>query len=500
MAGRTRRDFIHAAGVGGASAPALLGQQGSSGPQGSFPQVSGLTKEVAEFMVSMTYQDIPANVIELGKKSILDSLGLAICGSVTRQAEIGRKYLTSLGLREGGASVIGTSLRMPLRFAAFLNGMGIHGDDYDDTQLSIGTDKQYGLLTHPSATALPAALGYAELHANTGRDLLLAYHVGVEVECKIAEAMSARHYGDGFHTTGTVGTFGAAAALAKAQKLNLQQCVYTLGIAGSSTGGVRENFGTMTKPLHAGKAAELGVVAAELAGLGWTATEQILEAQRGFFKAAAGGYDPGAISRKLGKPWTFADPGVSIKPYPSGALAHPGMTELLKLMKEHHFRGEDVERLDVGTNRNVPNTLIYHTPKTGLQGKFSVEFCMATLLLYGKAGLTEFTDEVVNRPEVRSMMQRVHLSVHPEAEKAGYNLLTTILDVRLKDGRSISGRADWAKGSPKIPMSYDEVSDKFRDCANFAKWPAAKSKGIVDVVRKLETVPDIRVLTAHCTA
>jgi 2-methylcitrate dehydratase PrpD len=280
----------------------------------------------------------------------------------------------------------------------------------------------------------------------------------------------------------------------------VQQCVYALGVAGSSTGGVRENFGTMTKPLHAGKAAELGVMAAELAGLGWTATEQILEAQRGFFRAAAGTYDPAAISRKLGKPWTFADPGVSIKPYPSGALAHPGMTELLKLMKEHKFRAQDVERLDVGTNRNVPNTLIYHTPKTGLQGKFSVEFCMATLLLYGKAGLTEFTDEVVNRPEVQSMMQRVHLSVHPEAEKAGYNRLTTILDVTLKDGRKLSGRTDWAKGSPKVPMSYDEVADKFRDCADFAKWPSEKSKRIVEMVSKLETVADVKTLTAQCVA
>jgi 2-methylcitrate dehydratase PrpD len=159
-----------------------------------------------------------------------------------------------------------------------------------------------------------------------------------------------------------------------------------------------------------------------------------------------------------------------------------------------------VERLDVGTNRNVPNVFIYPTPKTGLQGKFSMEFCMATLLLYGKAGLTEFTDEVVNRPEVQSMIKRVHSSIHPEAEKAGYNRLTTILDVKLKDGRKISGRADWAKGSPAIPMSYDEVADKFRDCAAFAKWPEAKSKSIIDTVRKLESVSDIKALTRQCTA
>lgn len=497
---RTRRRFLRAAGAAGTAAPALLAQGSSSAKEAPFPQVAGLTREMAEFMVGMTYQDIPAEVIELGKKSILDSIGLALCGSVARQAELGRKYLNSLGLNAGHATVIGTSLRMPVRFAAFLNGMGIHGDDYDDTQLSIGSDKQYGLLTHPSATALPAALGFGEMHASSGRDVMLAYHVGVEVECKIAEAMSNRHYGDGFHTTGTVGTFGAAAAAAKAQKLDVQQCLYALGIAGSSTGGVRENFGTMTKPFHAGKAAELGVVAAELSLLGWTATEQVLEAQRGFFRAAAGSYDPEAISHKLGRPWTFQNPGVSIKPYPSGSLAHPGMTELVRLMKEHGFRGNDVARLDVGANRNVPNTLIYNTPKTGLQGKFSIPFCMAALLLYGKAGLTEFTDEVVNRPEVQSMMKAVHLGVHPEAEKAGYNRLTTILVVTLKDGRKLSGRADWAKGSPQIPMSFDEVGEKFRDCADFAKWPSAKSKRIIEIVRKLETVSDVRTLTAQLRA
>jgi len=461
--------------------------------------VEGLTRQVAEFIVKTTYADLPAEVLELGKKSILDGLGLALAGSVAKSGELCRAYLKSLALPRGEATVIGSSLKAPVRFAAFVNGVGIHADDYDDTQLAVAKDRTYGLLTHPTTTALPAALGLAEARAMSGRDLMLAYHVGVEVESKIAEAIAPRHYEERFHTTGTCETFGAAGAAAKLLKLDAERTARALAIAASQASGLRENFGTMTKPFHAGHAAECGVVAADLAALGWTATDQILEAPRGFFRAAGGGYDPGAILGKLGKPWTFVSPGVSIKPHPSGSLTHPGMTELARLIKEHGIRADQVERLNVGTNRNMPNALIHHQPKDSLQAKFSMEFCMAALLLYGKAGLNEFTDQVVQRPEVQSMIRRVHFGVHPEAEAAGYNKMTTILEMRLKDGRTVSGRADFGKGSPANPMSYGEVAAKFLDCAAFAKWPGSKAKAVVDMVRKLEDSPDVRALAALCS-
>jgi 2-methylcitrate dehydratase PrpD len=237
-------------------------------------------------------------------------------------------------------------------------------------------------------------------------------------------------------------------------------------------------------------------VAADLAALGWTAADKILEAPRGFFQAAGGGFDPSAITHKLGNPWTFQSPGVSIKPFPSGSLTHPGMTEMLRLIRENKIKAEDVERVDVGTNRNMPNALIHHRPKDGLQAKFSMEFCMASLLLYGKAGLSEFTDEVVGRPAVQGMIDRVHFGVNPVAEAAGYNKMTTIIDIRLRGGRIISGRADFGKGSPADPMSYGDVAAKFLDCAAFAKWPRDKALGIVEAVRGLEGASDIRKLTA----
>src|SRR4051812_40199378 len=180
------------------------------------------------------------------------------------------------------------------------------------------------------------ALG--EARSISGRELMTAYHVGVEVECKIAEAIAPRHYEDGFHSTGTCGAIGAAAAASKVSSLDRNQTLRALGMAASEAAGLRENFGTMTKPFHAGRAAESGVVAADLAALGWTAAEQILEAPRGFFKAAGGGYDPRAIVRKLGNPWTFRTPGISIKPHPSGSLTHPAMTELLRLIQTDSTR------------------------------------------------------------------------------------------------------------------------------------------------------------------
>jgi 2-methylcitrate dehydratase PrpD len=455
-----------------------------------------LTAYVADFVASTKYSDIPKDVVHLGKKSILDGLGLALAGSVAKSGELVRRHLQGLGCVDGVASIIGTPMRVPARFAAFANGTAIHADDYDDTQLAVAKDRVYGLLTHPTAPALPAVLAVAEQGGRSGKDLLTAYHVGVEVECKIAESINPRHYQHGFHSTATCGTFGAAAGLANLCGLPAEVACVSLGIAGSLSAGLRENFGTMMKPFHAGRAAESGVIAAEFAALGFTATPHILEAPRGFFRAAGGGYDEGAIREKLGNPWTFANPGVSIKPHPSGSLTHPGMTLMLSLIKQHDIRPDQVARVKVGTNQNMPNALIHHRPRTELQAKFSMEFCMAILLLDRKAGLPEFTDEVVNRPDVQAMIQKVDFGVHPEAEAAGYDKMTTIIEIALKDGRTLSGRADFGKGSPANPMSYEEVADKFRECAAFSRWPAAKAERVIELVKGLEDLPDVRELTA----
>ncbi len=250
--------------------------------------------------------------------------GVAEAGGITR------RYLAALGIAtHGGSTVIGSDMRLPARFAAFANGISIHADDYDDTQLAVAKDRVYGLLTHPTAPALPPVLALAERDRRSGRDLMTAYQVGVEVECKVAEAIMPRHYQHGFHSTATCGAIGAAAATAKLLGLDRESTRRALSLGASQAAGLRENFGTMTKPFHAGRAAESGVVAAELAALGFTASLNGLEADRGFFRAAGGGYSADMINGRLGNPWTFAFPGVSIKPHPSGSLTHPGMAVML---------------------------------------------------------------------------------------------------------------------------------------------------------------------------
>lgn len=463
--------------------------------RGEASDQASLTAEVADFIAGTRYRDIPGEVIALGKKSILDGLGLALAGSRAASGGIIERYLGELGLGAGPSTVLGTKLKIAPRFAAFANGVAIHADDYDDTQLAVAKDRVYGLLTHPTAPCLPAALAVAERDGAGGEAFMTAYHIGVEVECKISEAINPRHYQEGFHSTATCGTFAAAAAMANLLGYSSEVTRRALSIAGSQSAGLRENFGTMTKPFHAGRSSESGVAAADFARLGWTAAPNILEAPRGFFRAAGGGFDEDAIRGKLGKPWTFADPGISIKPHPSGSLTHPGMTKMRELIAAHDIRAADVVSVKVGTNKNMPNALIHHRPTDELQAKFSMEFCMAILLLDRRAGLNEFTDATVHRKDVQDMIAKVDFGVHPEAEAAGYDKMTTIIEIALKDGGTIKGQADFGKGSPANPMSYDEVAAKFRECAEYAGWDKGKVDAVVELVRGLEKVKDMREVT-----
>ncbi|HTC63108.1 MAG TPA: MmgE/PrpD family protein [Candidatus Saccharimonadales bacterium] len=487
-----------------ASALALTGSRidaaPSPAPAADFPKAPGLTKSVAEFIINTKYEDIPQDVIDLGKKSILDGFGLALAGSQSVMGPIARKYAATFGPSEMRASVIGTGMKAHPRLASFVNGVSIHADDYDDTQLSAAKDRIYGLLTHPTVGVLPPAFALCELGHRSGKDFMVAYHMGVEVETKINEAISPRHYDEGFHSTGTCGSFGSTAACSRLHGLDVKQTIYALGIGATEGGGFRDNFGSMTKPFQAGHAAENGTVAADLAALGWTAAVDILEAPLGFFQAAGGGFDPDAIVGRFGKPWTLASPGVSIKPYPSGSLSHPAMGEMMRLIRENNIKPGDVEKVDVGANHAMTTSLLHHDPMTGLQGKFSMEFCMSILLLDRKAGLLQFQDDVVQRADVQEMIKRIHFYIDPVAENAGLDKMTSIMKITLKDGKVINGHAEFAKGSPANPMSYDEVADKFRGCAEFAKWPTAKTEAIIAAVKSLESVSDMSKLTPSLTS
>src|SRR6202163_4794587 len=345
-----RRDFLRSSASLGAVvtavglSPATLGaSENPSCAPAPFPQAPGLTKYLVEFVRNTKFTDLPADVIELGKKSILDGLGLALAGARAQNGKLFREYAASLGLPDRGATVMGTKNKLTPRFAAFANGLAIHVEDFDDTQLAVAKDRVYGLLTHPSAPVLPAALALSEGAPTNAKDFLVAYHLGVEVECKVAEAISPRHYQDGFHSTGTCGVYGSTTACARLRNFDEAQIARAYGIAASQAAGLRENFGTMMKSFHAGHSAEVGIFSTDLTALGWTGAEQILEADRGFFRAFGGGYDTAAIYQKLGQPWTFGNPRISINPYPCGSLTHPGMTEMQRLIRTEKIKAADVD-------------------------------------------------------------------------------------------------------------------------------------------------------------
>jgi len=491
-----RRDFGKTA-IGAIAAGAFIKSApvAQAATCSDFPKASGVTDFVAHFVASTKYEDIPADVIELGKKSILDGLGLALAGSKAETGAISRQYVANLGISGGRATIIGTNQKTCPRFAAFINGVSIHADDFDDTQLAVAKDRVYGLLVHPTVPVLPAILALSEGRGISGKEFLLAYHLGVEVECKIAESISPRHYQDGFHSTGTCGPFGSAAACSKLLHFEPKQIRNAFGLAASHSGGLRENFGTMTKPFQAGHSAETGLASAELVALGWNAAEQILETDRGFFHAFGGSYDPATILEHLGKPWTFSSPGVSLKPYPSGSLAHPAMTEIMRLIEANDVRPEQVEKVDIGANHSMTTTLLHHRPKTGLEAKFSMEFCLAILLVQRKAALGDFAEKVVQRPDIQEMITRINFYVDPEAESAGFDKMTSILKIHLKNGKVISGQAAFAKGSPSNPMTLEEAVAKFRGCAEYAGCPAGNAEKIIAFVRGLESASDVSALS-----
>ena len=411
-----------------------------------------LTLEVAEYVSGLSYERIPGNVIHRAKEAVVDGLGVMLSGCRSAPAAIVGRYLRGLAV-SGNASVVGGKATAPAEFAALANGISGHAHDFDDTQISSAPDRVYGLLTHPTTPVLAGALAVAEEEEAPGRDFLAAFCAGVEVECKVAEAINPQHYKGGFHSTGTLGVFGAAAAAARLLRLSVEDTRHAIGIAASKSAGIRVAFGTMCKPYHAGAAAENGVVAAKLAQLGYRTDANALDGQWGFFQVAGGGSDPELLRGRLGSPYTLVNPGVSIKPYPCGSLAHPSMDTLLELIAEHDVRPDDVEVIRVGTSSNVLNALRYQEPRDELEAKFSIPFCMAILVLERRAGLEEFTDEVVRRPDVVAMMERVRPYLHEGIETMGFQRIRSLIDVELKDGRVLSKEASTSRGTPESSTS-----------------------------------------------
>ena len=277
--------------------------------------------------------------------------------------------------------------------AARVLGTAGHAHDWDDSQVSVDPDHIYGLLTHPTIPPLTAALVMAQrLGGVDGKTFMLAFLTGFEVECKISEWMLPQHYMRGMHSSGTVGTFGAYVAAAKLLGLNPEQLSSGFGIAASFAAGIRCNFGTMTKPLHVGRAAENGVTAALLAAQGYSGDPQALDGPWGFLAVQGGGVNPDKMTQRFGAPWSIVEPGVSIKPYPCGVLTHPTIDLMLKLVTSADLAPESIAKVVVYAGSNILKPIRYPIASNHLQAKFSLPAALAMIALVRKAGKVEFSE------------------------------------------------------------------------------------------------------------
>ncbi|MBI4591585.1 MAG: MmgE/PrpD family protein, partial [Candidatus Rokubacteria bacterium] len=447
----------------------------------------GATARLAEFVVKSRWEELPGAAIEQVKRAILDSVGVMLAGSAEPPARIVQRVAEA----EGGAplcTVLGTQMRTGGVWAALANGTAGHALDFDDTN--------FALLGHPSVPLLSAALAAAELALADGRALIHAFLLGFEVETTLAEVMNPAHYARGWHATSTLGTLGAAAASAKLLGLDPAESRHALAIAASQASGLKENFGTMTKPFHAGHAARSGLLAALLAREGFTGSAVALEGAQGYLRLLGSqSEEPAAALERLGSPWKILTTGVAVKPYPSCACTHSIIAALLELRQTRALRPETVAEVTVGVNALVPNILIHHQPRTGLEGKFSAEFCAAAALVDGRVGIATFTDERTADPAIRSLMGRVKMEVDPTIAGDLEHHVWSRVRVRLADGRALEIPPREVLGHPAAPLSRDALLAKFTDCASRV-LAGDRVESMAEMLDELEGCPDLRSLTA----
>ncbi|HET8578672.1 MAG TPA: MmgE/PrpD family protein [Methylomirabilota bacterium] len=445
-----------------------------------------VTSQLGEFVAKSRWEDCPAAAVEAARRAILDCLGVMLAGSGEPPARIVQKVAWA----EGGAplcTVVGTGRRTGAVWAALCNGTAAHALDFDDTN--------FALMGHPSAPLLSAALAAGELALADGQALVHAFLLGFEIETSLAEVVNPPHYERGWHATCTLGTLGAAAAAARLLGLDAAQVGTALAVAASQASGLKENFGTMTKPFHAGHAARSGVLAALLAREGWTASEQAIEGPQGFLHVlGAGKMDLDALAR-LGAPWKILTSGVAVKPYPSCACTHSIIDATLELRRTHDLQPEQVAEVTVGVHATVPRILIHSDPRTGLEAKFSAEFAAAAALVDGRAGIATFSDDKTQDPRIRAVMKRVRMVVDPEIPGDLERHVWTRVTIRLADGRTLSIEPRPVPGHPTSPLSMEALREKFVECAGMT-LPADRVDSVREMVEDLDACPDLRSLTA----
>jgi 2-methylcitrate dehydratase PrpD len=438
------------------------------------------TQTLVKNIMNTSMEDIPEAVVEHAKKSIFNWMGVAIGAANHESVDM------LLSLKEdlqssAQVSILGRSEKADLLLAALTNGMSSHIFDFDDTHLDT--------IHHPSGPVAPVVLALAEWYDLSPSEVIRAFVLGCEVELRISNAVYPSHYDLGWHITGTAGVFGSAVAAGILLKLNEEQFTYALGIAGTQASGLREMFGTMTKPFHPGKSAQNGLMAAMLAKKGFTSSKQVLEAKRGFASVLAPEYNLDRVNENWGSQWELLKN--AFKPYACGIVLHPSIDACIELGK--YGKSKDVQEIQVTVNPYVLELTGKQEPKTGLEGKFSIYHSATVGFLYGAAGEDQYKDDVVNDPEVLAFRSKVKPTV-----KEGMREDAAVAKLIFRDGTEKTVAIDHATGSLEKPMTREQLIDKFTVLTQSVIGKDNVEK-VIEKVDNLESLASIKELVELCT-
>ncbi|HEY7792162.1 MAG TPA: MmgE/PrpD family protein [Vicinamibacterales bacterium] len=441
-------------------------------------------ERLAAFVVGAS---VPLAARPIAARALLDTLGVTLAGSADPAPRAVQRVVAAEAAAPA-AAVIGTPLRTSATLAALANGTAAHALDYDDMC--------FVSLAHPSAPLVAAALAAGDATGAPASVLLDGYVIGFELEAILGRALNPAHYQRGWHCTSTIGTVGAAACVARILGLDTDETARALAIAASEASGLKENFGTMTKPLHAGLAARNGVAAAQFARAGVTASPAAIDGPQGMLTAMDASQR--ALDEELaglGTRWEILETGITIKLYPSCAGTHPTLDAVLELRARHNMLADEVQSATIAVDPITPTVLIYDRPVTGLEGKFSMPFCVAAALVDGRVDLETFEQARLDDPRIRALMERVEMIVDPAIGAGKPPLTQARVEIRRRSGDLLSARADGARGYPGRPAGREELAHKFLSCARRA-LPADRADALLARLEQIESVRDVRELTS----
>jgi aconitate decarboxylase len=424
--------------------------------------MTSLTDSLSRFIANPVFPELPERAIEIVQSGFIDTIATMIAGQNEPVVGIIRQFVAEKKSAAREARVILGHDVVASADAALINGTAAHALDYDDVALS----------GHPSTVLVPAVLAEGERLNVSGAEAIRAYLVGYEVWAELLSREQDAYHVKGWHPTAVLGTIGAAAAVAYLRKLSAEQCRNAIAIAASMASGLVANFGTMTKPLHAGRAAACGIEAVRLAAAGLTGAMDVMEHHAGYLAALSphGRADRTTAAPELGKRLRVLETGLSIKKYPMCYATHRVIDGMLDLIEAHDVKPADIMEVRAHIGVAQASMLRNHSPVTGLEAKFSLEFAAASALVARKVGLAELTDSFVAEPLVRQLMGKVKTTTSdaPCPIEPVFALNDRVV-LALKDGRSLdSGEIRFARGNAMLPLRDEELKTKFIDCASVA--------------------------------